>query len=172
MQADLMLVDGSLRSCPSRALLKSGSIVAWAACDTGFQQAVLPALRESVLADLGGSAAAAAVSLQWRKSSVSKKLLALLRAVIEEANALQSETAHAAAAAACTVRCHAVHGSIGVPCVIHFFWKRTKQESATLWPAMREWIVELGGITSLWTALAWIVMIPMQDFEAAAAAIS
>ena len=62
------------------------------------------------------------------------------------------------------------HGSIGV---IHFFWKRTKQESATLWPAMRKWIVELGGITSLWTALAWIlVMIPMQDFEAAAAAMS
>ena len=114
-------------------------------------------MRESALADQGVSAAA--VSMQWRKSSASKKLLALLRAVADEAPALQGGTAHAAAAH--SARCHAVHSSIGV---IHFFWNRTRQ-SATLWLAMREW----SGVTSLWTALAWAVRIPMQNCDAAAA---
>ena len=136
--------------------------MAWAACCTGLQ-AVLPVLHESVLADQSGSATA--VSMHWRKSSASKKLLALLRAVVEEAHALHCKAAHAAAT--CTVRCHAVHSSISV---IRFFWQRT-QQSATLWPAMREWIVELGGVTSLWAALAWVVRIPMQGCEAAASAV-
>ena len=157
IQSDLLLVDGALRSCPSRTLLKGGSADAWDACCASLL-AVLPILQESVLADQGGSVAA--ISMHWRKSSAGKKLLALLRAVVEEAHALQGEAAHAAKSATC----HTVHGSIDV---IRFFWQRTRK-SATLWPAMREWIVELGGITSLWTALAWAVMIPMQDCEAAA----
>ena len=158
IQSDLLLVDGALRSSPSRALLKGGSVDAWAACKPSFL-AALPILQASVLADQSGSAAV--VSMLWRKSSASKKLLALLRAVVEEAHALPGWAAHAAAAR--TVRCHAVHGSISV---IGFFWRRT-QQSATLWPAMREWIVELGGISSLWTSLAWMCMIPKQDCEAA-----
>ena len=162
IKADLLLVDGALRPCPSRAELKGGSTEAWTACSTGLV-AVRP-LCESLLADQSGSATAA--SLHWRKSSASKKLLALLRAVVEEAPALQGEAAHAAAARTinCAARFCAVHGSISV---ISFFWQRT-QQSATLWPAMREWIVELGGITRLWTALAWAVMIPTQDYGAAA----
>ena len=162
IKADLVLVDGALRSCPSRAQLKGGSAGTWHACSTGFV-AVHP-LCKSLLAGQSGSAAAA--SLHWRKSSASKKLLALLRAVIEEVHALQDEAAHDAEARAihCAARFCAVHGSISV---ISLFWQRT-QQSATLWPAMREWIVELGGISSLWTALAWVVMIPMQDFGAAA----
>ena len=160
IQSDLLLVDGALRSCPSRALLKAGSFDAWAACNTSLQ-AVLSVLHESVLADQQGGSAAA-VSMLWRKSSASKKLLALLRAVVEEAHALQGEAAHACAAAR-TVRCRAVHGSISV---ISFFWPRT-QQSTTLWPAMREWIAELGGIKSVWTALAWLVSLPTQYFEAA-----
>ena len=160
IQSDLLLIDGSLRSCPSRALLKGGSVQVWAACN-GSLLAVLPILRESVLADQSGCTAA--VSMLWRKNSASKKLLALLRAVVEEAPALQGEAAHATAAR--TARCHMLHGSVGV---IHFFWQRI-QHSATLWPALREWIVELGGITSLWTALAWVIRIPVLDFGAAAA---
>ena len=160
IQSDLLLVDGALRSSPSRTLLKGGSIDAWAACYASLA-GVLHVLCESVLADQSVSAAAA--SMQWRKSSASKKLLALLRSVVDEAPALQGETAHAAAAR--IVGCCAVHGSIGV---IHcFFWQRF-QQSATLWPAMREWIVELGGITSLWTALAWVIRIPVHDLLAAA----
>ena len=161
IKSDLLLVDGALRSCPSRALLKGGSVDAWAACNACLQ-AVLPILHESVLAAQSGSGAAA-VSMAWRKSSASKKLLVLLRAVIEEAHALQCEAACAAAAR--TVRCRTVHCSIGV---IRFFWKHTPQ-SATIWPAMREWIVELGGITSLWTALAWVVRTPSSCFEAESA---
>ena len=156
IQSDLLLVDAALRSSPSRALLKGGSADAWAGCKTSLQ-AVLLILRDSVLADQSVSTAAA-VSIHWRKSSASKKLLVLLRAVIEEAHALQGD-----ATAARTIRCCAVHGSISA---INFFWQR--KQSAALWPALREWIVDLGGITSLWTALAWVVRIPMQD-EAAEA---
>ena len=162
IQSDLVLVDAALRSSPSRAQLKGGSADAWAACNASLE-AVLPVLRESALADQ--SVSAAAVSTQWRKSSASKKLLALLRAVVEEAPALQGEAAHAAAAP--SARWHAVHGSIGV---IHFFWQRT-QQSAALWPAMREWIVEQGGVTSLWAALAWGARIPMRGCETAANAV-
>ena len=158
IQSDLLLVDGALRSSPSRALLKGGSVDAWSACDASLQ-AVLPILRESALADR--SASAAAVSMHWRKSSASKKLLTLLRTVIEEAHALPGEAARAAAAR--VARCHTVHGSI---CLIGFFWRRCHQ-TATLWPAMREWIVEPGGITSLWTALAWAVRIPKRGFDEA-----
>ena len=157
IKSDLLLVDGALRSCPSRALLKGGSIDKWAACCSSLQ-AVLPILHESVLADQNGTAAA--VSMHWRKSSASKKLLALLRAVVEEDHALKDEAAHAASAS--IIRRCSVHGSIST---ISFFWQRT-QQTATLWPAMREWIVELGGVTSLWTALAWTVMNPTQGFEA------
>ena len=165
IQSELVLVDGALRSSPSRALLKGGSADAWTACDASLR-AVLPIFHESVLADLADQrGSVAAVSMHWRKSSASKKLLALLRAVVEEAHALQDEAAHAAAAR--TVRCRSLHGSISV---ISFFWEHT-QQSATLWPAMREWIIELGGITSLWKALAWSVMLPMQDIEAAADAV-
>ena len=163
IQSDLLLVDGAIRSSPSRALLKGGSVDAWSACNASLQ-AVWPVLRESALADRSGSefgSASAAVSMHWRKSSASKKLLTLLRAVVEEAPALQGEAAHAAATR--TIRCCAVHGSI---CVLNFFWQRMRmQHSATLWPAMREWIVELGGITSLWSALAWVVMIPKRDLK-------
>ena len=162
IQSDLVLVDGALRSSPSRAQLKGSSVDAWAACNASLL-AVLPILQESVLADQGGSVAA--ISMYWRKSSAGKKLLALLRAVVEEAHALQGEAAHAAAAH--SARCHAVHGSISV---ISFFWQHT-QQSAALWPAMREWIVELGGVTSLWTALAWAARIPMRGCEAAANAV-
>ena len=146
IQSDLLLVDAALRSCPSRALLKGGSVDVWVACNVSLQK-VFPILRESVLADRSGSAPAA-VSMLWRKSSASKKLLPVLRAVIEEARAVQDDAAQPTAAR--TNRCGAVHVSISM---LDFFWQRI-QQSATLWPAMREWIVELGGITSLWTALA------------------
>ena len=159
IQSDLLLADGALRSCPSRGVLKGGSLDAWDACNASLQ-AVLSILRESVLAAQDGSAAA--VSMLWRKSSASKKLLALLRVVVEEAHALQGEAVQATAARA--VRWRAVHDSINV---IEFFWQRT-QKSATLWPAMREWIVELGGITSLWATLAWMVLVPTQGFGASA----
>ena len=157
IQSDLLLVDGALRSIPSRALLKGGSVDAWAACNVSLR-AVLPILRQSALADRSCSASAA-VSMHWRKSNASKKLLALLRAVVEEAPALQGEAAHATPAR--TITCGTLRVSIGM---LDFFWQRT-QQSATLWPAMREWIVELGGVTSLWTALAWVVMIPKRDAD-------
>ena len=151
-------MDVALRSSPSRALLKGGSVEAWAACTVSLL-AVLPILQSSVLVDQSRSTAA--VSIHWRKSSASKRLLALLRAVVEEAHSLQGEAAHAAAGR--IARHRAVHGSISV---ISLF-RHHHHQSATLWPAMREWIVELGGITSLWTALAWVIMMPMQDHAAA-----
>ena len=158
IKSDLLLVDGALRSSPSRSVLKSSSADPWAACNASLQE-VLPIVRGSVFADQGGSATA--VAIHWRKSSASKKLLALLRAVVEDAPALTSVAAHATSAR--TIRSRAVHGSISV---ISFFWRRNLQSN--LWPAMGEWVIELGGVMSLWKALAWVVLIPMQDFETTA----
>ena len=114
IHSDLLRIDGALRSCPSRASLKSGSIDAWTACDISLE-ALLAVLPGSVFIDQGGSAAA--VSMHWRKSSASKKLLALLQAVIEEAHVVRYE-------AAGPLQVHTVHGSI---CVISFFWQCTRR---------------------------------------------
>ena len=140
--AELQRLDSALRLCPNRVLLKSGSADSWAACDSSLQ-AVRPVLQEWAIADQNCPGAAAVV-MQWRKSSVSKKVLALLRAVVEEAPAL-------APVDAASLRYKSVRCSITV---VSIFWQHT-QHSAAAWPAMREWLFEQGGIKNIWTALAW-----------------
>ena len=142
IQADLKRLDGVLRLGPSRILLKGGSADTWNACDNSLQ-AVLPVLEEWALADRNGPGAAAIV-MHWRKSGTSKKLLALLRAVVEEAPSLAP--VDATSPQNCAVR-HSITA-------ISFFWQRT-QHSTTAWPAMREWLFDQGGVQNIWTALAW-----------------
>ena len=142
IQADLQRIDSALRLGPNRQSLKSGSVNTWAGCDSSLQ-AVFPVLEEWALADRN-SPGAAAIVMHWRKSSASKKLLALLRAVVEEAPALAP--VDAASPQNCAVR-HSITA-------ISFFWQRT-QHSTTAWPAMREWLFEQGGVKNIWTALAW-----------------
>ena len=96
-------------------------------------------MEESSFADQNGSAA---IWIHWRKSGTSKQLLGLLRAVVEDAPC-------SAVAAGC-VRESALHFGL---VVISFLFERT--QLGALWPAMREWIVDQGGLQTIWQALAW-----------------
>ena len=144
IKADLQRIDTALRAGLSHrgslARLRAGSIEAWGACSTSLADATC-VLTNSAFDDPGESAAATWV--HWRKSSTSKQLLSLLQTVIEEVHVAEP-------AAAGSLRSYAAHSSIYL---INFFFMHTR--SAALWPAMRGWLLEQGGMQSVWTALAW-----------------
>ena len=149
--ADLQCIDRAIRSGVShRALLKSGSIEAWNACLGSLEGAIVFLMDPSFSNRIGSSAA---TWIRWRKSSTSKLLLGLLRTAIEEAPG-------AALAAGC-VRERALHVGFNV---IRFLFRHT--QSGALWPAMREWIVEQGGLRAIWQALAWSMALVGEDQSA------
>ena len=145
--ADLQRVDRAIRpGVSNRALIKSGSIEAWDACLSSLQDTT-QILLDSSFADQNGSAA---IWIHWRKSGTSKQLLGLLRAVVEDAPC-------SAVAAGC-VRESALHFGL---VVISFLFERT--QLGALWPAMREWIVDQGGLQTIWQALAWSMALVGED---------
>ena len=152
IKLDLQRVDRAIRPGVShRALLKSGSVEAWKACLSSLREA-LTILLDSSFTDRNGSAA---TWIHWRKSGTSKQLLGLLRAVVEEAPG-------SAVAADCP-RESALHVGLGI---ISFLFKRTR--SGALWPAMREWILDQGGLQAIWPALAWSMALPVVGEDKAA----
>ena len=144
IKADLQRIDAALKASlghrGSLARLRAGSLEAWSAISTSLSDVTL-ALTSSAFADPGDGAAATWV--HWRKSSTSKQLLSLLQTVIEEVHVAEP-------AAAGSLRSYAAHSSIYL---INFFFMHTR--SAALWPAMRGWLLDQGGMQSIWTALAW-----------------
>ena len=144
IKADLQRIDTALKAGlghrGSLARLKAGSIEAWSACSTSLSDAIL-VFMSSAFAEPGEGAAATWV--HWRKSSTSKQLLSLLQTVIEEVHVAEPT-------AAWSLRSCAAHSSIYL---INFFFMHTR--SAALWPAMRGWLLDQGGMQSIWTALAW-----------------
>ena len=137
--ADLQRVDRAIRPGVShRAILKGGSIEAWTACLSSLRE-TSQILIDSSFSDQNGSAA---VWIHWRKSGTSKQLLGLLRTAVEEAPGPALD-------AGCIREC-ALHAGLGL---IGFLFQRT--QSGVLWPAMREWIIDLGGLRATWQALAW-----------------
>ena len=137
--ADLQRVDRAIRPGVShRAVLKNGSSEAWNACLSSLRDA-LTILLDSSFADQNGSAA---TWILWRKSGTSKQLLGLLRVTVEEAPG-------SALVAGCVREC-TLHAGINL---IGFLFKRSQY--GALWPAMREWIVDQGGLQAMWSALAW-----------------
>ena len=137
--ADLQRVDRAIRPGVShRAKLKSGSVEAWNACLSSLQETE-QTIEDSSFSDQNGSAA---TWIHWRKSGTSKQLLGLLKTAVEEAPG-------SALVAGCVREC-ALHVGLGV---ISFLFKCS--QSGTLWPAMREWIAEQGGLQAIWQALTW-----------------
>ena len=51
-------------------------------------------------------------------------------------------------------------------CIALLSWLFTATQSAALWPAMREWIIEQNGIESVWAALARSMTLAEQDHVA------
>ena len=141
IKADLQRIDSALKAgFGHRSRLRAGSLEAWRACSTSLSDVIIILVR-SAFAHPGESAAA--MWVHWRKSSTSKQLLSLLQAVIEEVHVLEPSVAW-------SIRSCAAHFSI---CIIDFFFMRTR--SATLWPSMRAWLVDQGGVQGIWTTLAW-----------------
>ena len=148
VQLDLQRIDRAVKPAGHglRASLKSGSAEAWTVCSDSLK-AVSIEFSDSVFADQSGSAA---TWIHWRKSGTSKQLLSLLRAAIEEAPS-------SALPAGC-VRERALHFGI---CVTSFLFMRTQH--GALWPAMREWIIDQGGLQAIWNALAWSMALVGED---------
>ena len=144
IKADLQRIDAALKASlghrGSLARLRAGSLEAWSAISTSLSDVTL-ALTSSAFADPGDGAAATWV--HWRKTSTSKQLLSLLQTVIEEVHVAEPATAWGS-------RSCAAHGSF---LITWSFFVQTR--SAALWPAMRGWLVDQGGMQSVWTALAW-----------------
>ena len=154
--ADLQRVDRAIRPGVShRALLKSGSSEAWIACLNSLHDAVQIVVDSS----FAGQHGSAAVWIHWRKSSTSKQLLGLLRSAVEEAPGSAPLTA------GCVREC-ALHLGIRV---ISIMFKNSQH--GALWPAMREWIVDQGGLQALWSALAWSMALVGADKAAHDAAL-
>ena len=155
VKLDLQRIDRALKPLHGlRGSLKSGSVEAWAACSDSLA-AVVDAFTDSVFTDRDSSAA---TWIHWRKSGTSKQLLSLLRAAVEEAP-------DSALAAGCAREC-VLHFSF---CITNLLFKRT--QSKALWPAMREWIVDQGGLQAIWQALAWSMALVGEDQAAHDAAL-
>ena len=148
ISADLQRVDRAIRPGVShRAKLKSGSVEAWNACLSSLQETE-HIIEDSSFSDQNSSSAA--VWVHWRKSGTSKQLLGLLRTAVEEAPG-------SALVAGCVREC-ALH--VGIV-VISFLFKCAQY--GTLWPAMREWIAEQGGLQAIWQALTWSMALVSED---------
>ena len=146
IQADLQRIDAALRSCPNRASLKSDAMESWKAGYMGIS-AVMTIYCSSIFSDPNGGAAP---WLHWRKSSASKQLLGFMRAAVEVVEADQSTTLPTPELLVARAYMYAtLHGCVGL--LARFF---ASTQSAALWPAMRDWIVDQGGMESVWAALA------------------
>ena len=149
IQADFLLIDRALRGgCSHRSSLKTDSLQAWQACIESLA-AVLSFLHDGVCIFKSEDKSVAAVWVQWRKSNTSKQLLGLVKSVLEAAAAEASQRG------ASVRRCMAwmaagLHTSITIASYFHSF-----TTYGVLWPALREWLVEQGGVSTMWSALTW-----------------
>ena len=146
IQSEFLRIDRDLRDgCNLRSSLKSNSVQAWEAC--GYSLAALVAFLgdDSCIFSSAADNKSAATWVQWRKSNTSKQLLSLVRSVLDAVAAEDSRRRKCIAFM--TMGLHAV-----IVIVRHLHADST---SGVLWPALREWLVEQGGVDSMWRALAW-----------------
>ena len=101
----------------------------------------------------------AALWVHWRKSSVSKQLLGLMRAVIEVVEADEGTVNPTLEFLVARANVYAtLHG-----CIAQLTQLFAATQSAALWPAMREWIIDQGGMNSVWAALARSMELAAQE---------
>ena len=156
--ADLQRIDAALKSCPNRVSLKSCTKESWKANSQVIYE-VFSIYRSSVFSDPSG---AAAQWMHWRKSSASKQLLGFLKAVVELVEADAQRGAPALPFVARVYMDSTLHG-----CISMLSWLFSTTQSAALWPAMREWIVDQGGISSVWAAMARAMKLTERERAAA-----
>ena len=164
IQADLQRIDAALKSCPNRAALKSGTTDTWISGNTGLA-AVTSVYQSSVFSDRNSGAAP---WIQWRKSNASKQLLGFMRAVMD--TAMEADQGSASPTSALLLASHIAMRAMLHGCIALLTKLFVATQSAALWPAMREWLLDQGGIKGLWSALAQSMTLAERDSAAASAA--
>ena len=149
IQAEFLRLDRALRGgCNLRSSLKADSLQAWEDCLESLV-AVKRFLVDGSCIFTSASDKSAAVWLQWRKSNTSKQLLGLVRSVLEPAAAAQANRREVAAPVRAWMS-SGLHASIDIASFLH-----AAAAMGVLWPALREWLMEQGGVDTMWRALAW-----------------
>ena len=152
IQADFLRLDKALRGgCNLRSSLKADSLPAWEACRDSLAD-VASFINGGACIFTSASDKSAAVWVQWRKSNTSKQLLSLVRSALDAAAAAEANGREVSAPVR---RCLpliviGLHGSISV---VSYFYSAAA--AGVLWPALREWLVEQGGVATIWRALTW-----------------
>ena len=151
IQAEFLRIDKALRSgCNLRSSLKADSLQAWEACANSLD-AALSFFGDGACIFTSASDKSAAVWVQWRKSNTSKQLFGLLRSALE-AVAAEARRRDASASASRCMESMAVGLHAGIT-IVDFLHVTTT--NGALWPALREWLMEQGGIDTMWRALTW-----------------
>ena len=152
IQAAFLRIDRALRDGYNlRSSLKSDSAQAWKACVDALVALIAFLDDDACIFTTAADNKSAAAWVQWRKSNTSKQLLGLLRSILD---AVAEEEGRREASAPVR-KCKAfmpmgLHAVIVIVGHLHF-----DSISGVLWPALREWLVEQGGVDSMWRALAW-----------------
>ena len=146
IQAEFLRLDRALRGgCNLRSSLKADSLQAWQACEESLE-AVISVLEDDACIF---TPACAAVWVQWRKSNTSKQLLGLVRSVLEAATAQGSRREASAPDRMCmALTAVGMHDSITIADRLH-----AAAAEGVLWPALHEWLLEKGGVDTMWRAL-------------------
>ena len=148
IQAEFLRLDRALRGgCSHRSSLKAGSSQAWEACEDSLL-AVVSVFDEDTCI-FKSDKSVAAVWVQWRKSNTSKQLLGLVRSVLEAATAQGSRREASAPDRMCmALTAVGMHDSITIADRLH-----AAAAEGVLWPALHEWLLEKGGVDTMWRAL-------------------
>ena len=164
IQSDLQRIDTALKLCPNRAALKSSTTESWIAGNTGLA-AVASVYQSSVFFDANSGAAP---WIQWRKSNTGKQLLGFIRAVMD--TAMEADPGAVCSTPAMLLTAHTAMHTTLHGCIALLAKLFSATQSAALWPAMREWLLDQGGIKGLWSALAQSMTLAERDSAAASAA--
>ena len=148
IQAEFLRLDKALRGgCNLRSSLKADSLQAWEACRDSLADVAFFINGGACIFTSSGSDKNAAVWVQWRKRNTSKQLLGLVRSVLEAVAAGANRQVPAACTASMAI------GLLGSITIVGYF--NTASAYGVLWPALREWLMEQGGVDTMWRALAW-----------------
>ena len=152
IQSEFLRIDRDLRDgCNLRSSLKSNSVQAWKACGYSLAAFVVFLGDDACIFSSAADNKSAATWVQWRKSNTSKQLLGLVRSILDAIASEESRREVSAPVRQCIAfMMHGLHAVIIIVRHLH-----AASTSSVLWPAMREWLVEPGGVDSMWRALAW-----------------
>ena len=164
IQLDLQRIDVALKSCPTRTMLKSDTMESWTAINLDVTN-LLSVYRSSIFSDHISAHGGAATWLHWRKSNASRQLLIFVRAVME---VMEAEPGTAGRTQELLIARPLIGSTLNC-CIALIANLLTATQSAALWPAMREWIMDQGGIKSVWAALARTMMAAGRERAAVAA---